>query len=107
MNGSKYMIITENETVYNVNEVTDVYIPTRYVKRQGVKEEIEPLNLLTNKYKVDYYWDYLSGVSDVVGDAVSYSNNYIIPRITHPDNVDYMFYDDPSINHIEILKNRW
>lgn len=104
MNGSKYMIITENETVYNVNEVTDVYIPTRYVGRQGVKEEIEPLNLLTNKYKVDYYWDNLSGVSNVVGDAVSYSNNYIIPRITHPDNVDYMFYDDPSINHIEILK---
>lgn len=84
--------IKNDKGVYTLSRL-EPYIPTVYgglsFGEYGVDnlEQIEPLNLLTDKYKETYFWDGVSEIKISNPEVESVENKYFVDKYTNGNNL--------------------
>ena len=83
MTGTLYCVIKPDNIMYTVKDDADTYIPTigiSTVNDDGIRvmADYEQKNILSNKYKINYFWDLDSDISDMLDSgAEKIDNGYI------------------------------
>ena len=92
MTGTLYCVIKSDNIMYFVRDDEDTYVPTTGISTindNGIRvmADYEQKNILSNKYKIQYFWDLESDLSDIIGsDATNIDNGYITKsQIAYPD----------------------
>lgn len=92
LDGYGIYTITEENGTYTLATI-EPYIPTVYsglsFGEYGVDnlEQLEPYNLLTDKYKETYFWDGVSEIKISNPEMVSTDNKYFIDKYTNGNNL--------------------
>lgn len=104
---SRYMVIDDNNTLSNVVG----YVPTTaVVDLNGVRHDVEPINLLTDKYVEKYHWDGISKYDYTTPNTVSVTNKYyneksfetFIPIMTYDDYSAFGYYfGETALKYVE------
>lgn len=86
---SRYMVIDDNNTLSDV----EGYVPTTaVVDLNGVRHDVEPLNLLSDSYIETFFWD---GQTNPISESVSvypnHTKNKAIRNVKLDDYNDYSF----------------
>lgn len=86
-----YYVIKPDNTLKKVLNDSDTYIPTVEIRHADSSNtpsvSLESYNLLSDKYRVEYYWDFNSDLSEEIGDGSVVENRYL--KIGFSDNTNY------------------
>lgn len=123
MTGTLYCVMKDDNILYNVENDVDTYVPTigvSTINDSGIRTlvDLEQKNILSNKYRIDYYWDTKSDIYDFVDSSGEIIKNGYVTRTQNfsdsgyePNDLSYYILDDDSIlvqygnRYFEIIKD--
>jgi hypothetical protein len=106
--GDDYYVIKPDHTLYYVKDDAETYVPITEIRHADGSNtpsvSYESLNILSNKYRVEYYWDFNTDLTEEVGDGNIIANEYI-KRMYSEDTNNSADWDDRFAYRTRVLSD--